>query len=804
MTISHNWLSTYLPEPIDAEKCAFIMTAIGLEVEGITSLGISENKLRGLVVGEVMECEKHPNADSLKLTTVSVGTADTLRIVCGAPNVAQGQKVVVATIGTELHPLNGEPFRIKKAKIRGEESMGMLCAADEIGLNNNHDGIIVLPADAITGSPVATYLAGDADMILEVGLTPNRTDAMSHYGVARDICAYIAHHENREFQPLFPSNEIKPEGQPEIMVNVEDETACMRYSGLSLEGVTVRESSDWLKKRITSIGLKPINNIVDITNYILHETGQPLHAFDADTIAGKTIIVKTLPDGTPFITLDEKERKLRQEDLMICDAEKPLCIAGVYGGINSGVTTSTKNIFLESACFSPESIRKTSLHHNLRTDAATRFEKGTDISQTMKVLLHAADMILKEAGGNIKGGPTDVYPKPIDQRKISLKWKYLQTLSGKEYSEPAVKKILQALMYEIAEENSRELIVLVPHHKPAIQVAADLVQEIMLIDGLDNIAIPSGIMITPSIEKNKLQQQLRAKAANALTYAGFSEIFTNSLTNSRWYENDEQGSFVKMINSLSNELDTMRPSMLHGGLNVMAYNINRKNADLSLYEFGKTYSVVGKAFSEKMHLSLYVSGSQKQADWKHKEIPADLYYLKGILSNLFDQLGVAAEFRKGEHPDVSQSLSVYSGNQSLGYVGEVAGIQKKKHDIKEKIFYADLVWEMVEQTAKTKVKYKEIPRFPSAQRDLAMIVDKNIAFADIEQATKKAGLSKLASLKLFDVFENEKLGAGKKSMAISYTFINEMQTLTDQDLDAMVQTLIGTYEKELNAEIRKQ
>ncbi len=805
MIISHNWLSTYLPQPVSAEKCATILTSIGLEVEGITQLGISEEKLKGLVVGEVVSCEKHPNADALKLTKVNTGGGEELSIVCGAPNVALGQKVVVATVGTELHPTNGEPFKIKKAKIRGEESFGMICAADEIGVGDDHAGIMILPAEAQAGDNVAKYLTiQNPDTIFEIGLTPNRTDAMSHYGVARDICAWISHHENREFRPVFPENVLQLSGRSPITVSIEDKIACMRYSGVLIEGVKVTDSTEWLKERLITIGLKPVNNIVDITNFILHETGQPLHAFDADKISGNSIIVKTMPGGTLFSTLDEKERKLTESDLMICDAEKPLCIAGIYGGVNSGVTSATTSLFLESACFAPESIRKTSMHHGLRTDAATRFEKGTDISRTVEVLLHAAQLIMKEAGGKLSEGLTDIYPEPKEKKQIELQWKYILKLSGKSYAENAVKNILTNLGYEVKEEKGEGIVWLVPHYKPNIHVAADLVQEIMRIDGLDNISIPAGIFITPSIEKNKLHQKLKAKAANSLSYSGFNEIFTNSLTNSKWYDEGELEGAVKMMNSLSAELDTLRPSMLQSGLNVVAHNINRKNHNLAFYEFGKTYSDSSAGFAEQLHLCLYVSGASAPSDWKHKEAAADLFTLKGKVSSLLTQLGLNCIFRQIENPHLAPCLGIYSGKETIGLAGEVNSSAKKKHDIKQPVFYADLVWEKIESLANTKVKYKEIPRFPAAQRDLSLIVEKSVQYADIEEATKKASLQKLRSVELFDVFENEKLGASKKSMAISYTFIDELQTLTDQEMDTMIQTLVGIYEKELKAEIRKQ
>ncbi len=585
MTISYNWLSEYLPEKIEAEKLSKILTSIGLEVESMEPYEEVKGGLKGLVIGEVMECEKHPDADKLSLTKVTIGIGEPLQIVCGAPNVAVGQKVVVATIGSTIYPSAGEPLTMKKAKIRGAESNGMICAEDEIGLGQSHAGIIVLPVDAKVGTLAAEYFNTYNDIIFEIGLTPNRMDAMSHLGVAKDVCAYLSHHYKKDTHVKLPfKNNFKADNQNlKIDVTIENAKACQRYSGVTITGVTIAESPKWLQQKLKSIGLRPINNIVDITNFILHETGQPLHAFDANEITGQKIIVKNVAAATPFISLDEKERKLHAEDLMICNTDSPMCIGGVFGGLHSGVTASTKNIFLESAWFNPATIRKTSLRHGLRTDAAARFEKGVDISNTVNVLKRAALMIKEIAGGEIASDVIDVYPDPKQKTEVGLKYHYLKKLSGKNYHGDTIKNILTSLGFEMIKEGMDELFVKVPFSKPDITIAADLVEEIMRIDGLDNVEIQQMITIAPAVETLAHETIYQEKVSAYLVGLGFNEIFTNSITNSAYFTEQILQGTVKMINNLSEELNVMRPSMLETGLETITHNLNRKNSNLLFF-----------------------------------------------------------------------------------------------------------------------------------------------------------------------------------------------------------------------------
>ena len=593
MTISYKWLSEYLPEKVEPEKLSRILTSIGLEVESLEEYENIRGGLKGLIIGHVIECEKHPNADKLSVTKINIGKDELLQIVCGAPNVAVGQKVIVATVGTTIYPFSGEPLTMKLAKIRGTESHGMICAEDEIGIGVGHAGIMVLQADATVGTAASEYFKTYHDWIFEIGLTPNRMDAMSHLGVAKDVCAYLSHHNRKTYKAKTPFvNAFKPDNiSLPIKVVIENKIACERYSGVSLKGVTIKESPEWLLQRLKAIGLRPINNIVDITNYILHETGQPLHAFDADEIKGGQIIVKNLKEGTVFKTLDDKERKLTSNDLMICNAEEGMCIAGVFGGMGSGVKETTTNIFLESAWFNPATIRRTSVHHDLRTDAATRFEKGVDISNTVNVLKRAALLIKEIAGGEIASDIVDVYPNQKDKVQIALKYHYLKKLSGKNYHQDAITKLLESLGFEIVKESVDALWVAAPYSKPDIRLPADVVEEIIRIDGLDNIEIPANINITPSSDSLGLKENLREKLSNYLAGIGFNEILTNSITNSKYYTNEVVCRSVKMINSLSADLDILRPSMLETGLETLSYNINRRNINLRFFEFGKAETI---------------------------------------------------------------------------------------------------------------------------------------------------------------------------------------------------------------------
>jgi phenylalanyl-tRNA synthetase beta chain len=732
-------------------------------------------------------------------------------IVCGASNVAKGQKVVVATIGATIYPSTGEPLTMKKAKIRGSESYGMICAEDEIGLGQSHDGILVLPSDAVVGTPAADYFKPYTDTIIEIGLTPNRMDAMCHLGVAKDVCAYLSHHNKKDTLVRSPfKNNFKVEHQGlQFEVAIENTDACHRYAGISIQGVTIAESPKWLQQKLKAIGVKSINNIVDITNYILHETGQPLHAFDADVIEGnlpsgqaRKVIVKNLTKGTPFVSLDEKERKLSANDLMICDSNQtPLCIGGVFGGLNSGVSATTKNIFLESAWFNPTSIRKSSLHHGLRTDAATRFEKGVDISNTVNVLKRAAMLIKEIAGGEIASDIIDVYPTPKEKTEVALKYHYLKKLSGKNYHGDTVKDILTSLGFEIIKEGMDELWVKVPFSKPDISIPADLVEEIMRIDGLDNVEIPQYITIAPAIETLAHQHTYQEKVSNYLVGLGFNEIFTNSITNSAYFDDVTLQSTVKMMNNLSAELDVLRPSMLQTGLQTIAHNINRKNTDVKFYEFGKTYSTteVGK-YAEANHLCLYITGNKTLDSWNTKAAKTDIYFVKGVAEQILNIAGVNNCSMAIEN----NIILLKKGNDTVAEVREVEKADAAKMDIKQAVFYADINWDKVIQlTKKQKLMYAEISKYPVVQRDLAVVVDKALTYQQIENATYATKINKLKSINLFDVFESDKLGAGKKSMAVSFTFLDEEKTLTDKEIDSMMSKIISSYEKELGAEIRK-
>lgn len=808
MTISYKWLSEYLPVELEPERLSKILTSIGLEVESMHHYEEARGGLKGLVIGEVISTEKHPNADKLTLTKVNIGKAEPLSIVCGAPNVAAGQKVIVAPVGTTIYPTTGEPLTMKLAKIRGAESQGMICAEDEIGLGTSHAGILVLPAAARPGTPAADYFQPYEDWVYEIGLTPNRMDAMSHWGVARDVCAYLSHHDKKDTKAKIPLvNGFKPDNNSLIIdVKIENEKACPRYSGISITNIKIAESPRWLQQRLKAIGLRPINNIVDITNYIQHETGQPLHAFDADTITGNRIIVKNMPEGSLFVTLDEKERKLSAEDLMICNEKEGMCIAGVFGGLKSGVTENTKNIFLESACFDAVTIRKTSFRHGLRTDAATRFEKGTDISATVTVLKRAASLIREIAGGEIASPVTDLYPNPREKAKVAIKYHYLKKLSGKIYHPDTVRDILVSLGFEVLKEGIDELWLAVPFHKPDISLPADLVEEILRIDGLDNVAIPDSIMITPSVEENYARETYREKLAAYLAGAGFYEILTNSITNTAYFNEDELASSVKMLNSLSAELNIMRPSMLETGLEVIAHNLNRRNNDLQLFEFGKTYHTSGPGqYSESEHLCLYLTGQYIESGWRQKASGADFFTGKGVVMRLLQLLGVTADsWESLQQPRFEAGLTGMINGRAVIRLGLIDKKTLARFDIKQPVFYADLDWDFLSQRAAgNKPAFREIPRFPSVQRDLALVVPQQLPYGDVEKTIRKIRLNKLRDIKLFDIFESEKLGAGKKSMAVNFTFLDEEKTLTDKEIDSWMQTIMSTLEKDLQAEIRK-
>jgi phenylalanyl-tRNA synthetase beta chain len=808
MTISYKWLSEYLPVILEPERLSRILTSIGLEVESMEKYEEAKGGLKGLIIGEVLSTEKHPNADKLTLTKVDIGNGTSLQIVCGAPNVAAGQKVVVAPVGTTIYPSAGDPLTMKVAKIRSVESFGMICAEDEIGLGTSHAGILVLPEYVKVGTNAADYFKPYEDWIYEIGLTPNRMEAMSHWGVARDVCAYLSHHDKKGTRPKIPAgNGFKADNNSLALdVKIENQTACPRYSGVSIANVTISESPKWLQQKLKAIGLRPINNIVDITNYIQLETGQPLHAFDLNAITGKKVIVKNLPEGTKFVTLDEKERKLSSEDLMICNENEGMCIAGVFGGLHSGVTGTTKNIFLESACFDAVSIRKTSFRHGLRTDAASRFEKGTDISATVTVLKRAAVLIREICGGEIASEIVDIYPGQKEKTEVAIKYHYLKKLSGKNYHPDTVKDILNSLGFEVLKEGIDELRVAVPYHKPDISLPADLVEEVLRIDGLDNVAIPESITITPSVEDNYATEVYREKIANYLVGLGFYEIMTNSITNSAYFTNEELVSSVKMLNNLSAELNILRPSMLETGLEAIAHNLNRRNNDLRFFEFGKTYTSSGLAqYKEPEHLCLYITGKSLEEGWKTKPIASDFYVLKGIVAKVLQSLGLSIDSFESLH--AAKFENCLEGKIKGEAVLQIAMLDKKilnQFDIKQPVFFADLNWDVVVKLAAVnKPAFNPIPKYPAVQRDLAMIVSSQLLYEEVEKAVQKIKINKLHGIKLFDIFESEKLGIGKKSLAVNFTFLDEEKTLTDTEIDSWMNKIMLVLEKDLQAEIRK-
>lgn len=806
MKISYNWLKEYVPGIPEPEQLSKILTSVGLEVEGIERFEAVKGNLEGLIAGEVLTCEKHPEADRLKVTEVDTGGGNTLQIVCGAPNVAAGQKVIVAPPGATIYPLSGEPIFLKKIKIRGIESSGMICAEDEIGIGASHDGIVILPDEIQAGNAIAAWFKPSDDWIFEIGLTPNRIDAMSHMGVARDVCAYLSHELGQEVV-VSDTSTIFNTDSSDLPVNIiiENTDACERYAGVSITGIKICASPSWMQLKLRSIGVRPINNIVDITNYILHATGQPLHAFDLQSIKENRILIKNLPAGTSFTTLDEKERKLHPDDLMICNGRnEPLCFGGVFGGLSSGIKDSTTHIFLESAWFNPAVVRRTSLRYNLRTEAAIRFEKGVDISQTAEALKKAAMLIKELAGGKIVSEIADIYPNPRQQHIITLQNGYLTKLSGKEYRRNEVKSILQSLGFQIQDEEGESITVAVPFSKPDVTLPADVVEEIIRIDGFDNIEIPSAITITPALQDNFLETSLQENISAYLAGAGFSEIFTNSITNSKYYGKTTLLKSVKILNSLSSDLDIMRPYLMETGLESIVYNLNRKNNDLLFFEFGNTYFTTGVGiYREHKHLGLYVSGNKPGAGWKERPVKADFYFLKGICENIFNLCGLNnVKYEPGKDDSLEACLFCYADGIEAGKLGMIDKSVLQHFDIKQPVLFADLDWRNILRSSKKTTVYKEIPKFPSVHRDLSIVVNKAIEYAQIESIIKSLSIKNLDQVKLFDVFESPKLGTDKKAFAIAFTFTDTKKTLTDTEIDTWMNKYIAAFTIKLDAEIR--
>lgn len=815
MKISYNWLIEYLPidESLskitgNPQRIAEILTSVGLEVESLEKYEQVKNGLEGLIIGEVLTCEKHPDADKLKITTVANGHGDTLQIVCGAPNVAAGQKVILAPVGAKLFPVSGEPFVIKKAKIRGVESNGMLCAEDEIGIGKSHEGIIVLDGNPKAGTAATDYYHFYNDWIFEIGLTPNRMDAMSHLGVAKDICAYISLHSKKGTKIISPfKNNFKADNKSNpVKVEIKNPADCERYAGVSISGIKVAPSPEWLQNKLKSIGLRPVNNIVDITNFILHETGQPLHAFDLDKIKGNKIIVETLPEGTPFITLDEKERKLGSEDIMICNGnDEPMCIAGVFGGAESGVSETTTNVFLESAVFNPGAIRKSMLRYNLRTEAAVRFEKGVDISNTVNVLKRAAILIKEIAGGKISSDIIDVCPTPKEKKEVTLSYHYLKKLSGKNYHPDTIKDILSSLNFTVVREGIDNIKVAVPYSNPDISLPADVVEEIMRIDGLDNIDIPTTIIMSPAIDLGLKKSLQKEKIIAWLTANGFYEIFTNSITNSNYFTEDVLEKTVKIINSLSEGLNVMRPDMRPTGLECVAYNLNRKNNNLLLFEFGKTYAVEKQTYEEVENLALYFTGNKNEMNWNAAAQKTDIYFVKGICESIFSLLGLKNyQFDAADDFSLDDCLIASVNRSAFATIGKVNKKDLDTFSIKQPVFYVNINWDKIISIAGNEETYFEpVPKYPSVERDLSLLLDKKIPYAEIEKLVKSLHIKKLKNIRLFDVFENEKLGDNKKSLAINFTFLDEEKTLTDEEIETMMGKIISSLENKREIAIRR-
>lgn len=808
MKISYNWLKQFLQIDWEAEKAGELLTDLGLEVEGIETKESIKGSLKGIVVGEVLTCEQHPNADRLKITTVDIGADEPLQIVCGAPNIAAGQKVPVATIGTMLYDDKGEGFKIKKGKIRGEESHGMICAEDELGLGKGHDGILVLASKFKAGTLAATVFDIEIDQIFEIGLTPNRADAMSHFGVARDLRAGLMQQEiNLELISPSVSDFHVDERKLKIDVAVDNKALAPRYCGITITDIEVKESPAWIQNRLKSIGITPKNNIVDITNYVLHELGQPLHAFDAAKVKGNKILVKTLAEGTKFTTLDEVERKLSAEDIMICDAKSnPLCIAGVFGGIKSGVTEHTTSLFLESAYFNPVAIRKTAKRHALNTDASFRFERGIDINLVKYALKRAALLIEEYAGGTLASDILDFYPERVEDFQVFLSYENAYRLIGQEIPKETIKKILASLEIKINSETEGGLGLTIPSYRVDVQREADVIEEILRVYGYNNIEFSHKLNTSISFDTNN-KTKIENSAANQLTAQGFNETIANSLTKAEYTNLSDdlnEAHTVAILNPLSSDLKVMRQSLLFSGLESVSYNINRKNTALRFYEFGKTYHKYDTRYQEDKHLTLFVTGNRTKESWKTTHKTSDFFYLKGVVSALLTRLGIL-DFKTTPTKSAifSEGISLSLGKVKLVEFGVVKRSILKEFGIKQEVLFADFNWENVLKLAgKKKVKVTELPKFPAVKRDLALLLDNDVSFKEIYNLSFQSEKTVLKEVDLFDVYEGGKLPEGKKSYAVSFVLQDENKTLTDKQIDKIMKKLQATFEKNLEAVLR--
>ncbi|WP_308551334.1 phenylalanine--tRNA ligase subunit beta [uncultured Mediterranea sp.] len=820
MNISYNWLKEYVDFDLTPDEVAAALTSIGLETGGVEEVQTVKGGLEGLVIGEVLTCVPHPNSDHMHVTTVNLGSGEPVQIVCGAPNVAAGQKVVVATLGTKLY--DGEQcFTIKKSKLRGVESNGMICAEDEIGIGTDHAGIIVLPADVVPGTLAKDYYQVKSDYVLEVDITPNRADACSHYGVARDLYAWLI--ENGRTATLKrPSVEAFAVDNHDLDINVkvENTEACPHYAGVTVKGVTVKESPSWLQDKLRTIGLRPINNVVDVTNYIVHAFGQPLHCFDADTIKGGEVIVKTMPEGTPFVTLDGVERKLSERDLMICNREEPMCIAGVFGGLNSGSTESTKDVFLESAYFHPTWVRKTARRHGLSTDASFRFERGIDPNSVIYCLKLAALMVKELAGGTISSEIKDVCTGPVADFRVELSYEKVHSLVGKTIPVDTIKSIVKSLEMKIVSETADGLTLDVPPYRVDVQRDCDVIEDILRIYGYNNVEIPTALKSSLTTkgacdESNKIQNLV----AEQLVGAGFNEILNNSLTRAAYYDGLESypaSRLVMLMNPLSADLNAMRQTLLFGGLESIVRNVNRKNADLKFFEFGNCYHYTAEkkndekplaAYSEEYHMALWMTGKKVFNSWAHPDEDSSVYELKAHVENILSRMGLHMhDLVVGNLSDdiYAAALSVNTrGGKRLASFGVVKRKLLKAFDIENDVYYADLNWnELMKAIKNIKVSYTEISKFPAVKRDLALLIDKKVQFAEIEKIAYETEKKLLKSVELFDVYEGKNLEDGKKSYAVSFLLQDENATLNEKQIDKIMQKLITNLQNKLDAKLR--
>ena len=809
MKISYNWIKQFLNIDWPAEKTGEVLTDLGLEIEGLESFVSIPGGLKGVVIGEVLTCKQHPNADRLQLTEVSIGQEKPLQIVCGAPNVAVGQKVAVATIGSKLITAEGEEWEIKKTKIRGENSYGMICSEAELHLGSDSSGILVLSEDVIVGEPLRTIYEVEEDQVFEIGLTPNRADAMSHLGVARDLSVGLQQKEIslKVNTPSISSFRIDKRTK-KIAVKVEEAEKAPRYAGVTISGLKVAESPTWLQNRLKAIDVAPINNVVDVTNYVLHELGQPLHAFDVAKIAGDEINVKTLEKGTKFTTLDGVERTLNGEELMVCDAEKPMAIAGVFGGLNSGVTIHTSDIFLESAYFDPITIRKASKYHGLNTDASFRFERGVDPNITEYALMHAANLIKKVAGGEVTSDIVDLYPKKIDDHQVFINYKNIKRIVGEEIPQDKIKSILSGLEIKINNATEAGLGVTIPAYRNDVVREVDVVEEILRVYGYNKIAIPEKLRTSTTHAIESSDFKLENTIGDHLASLGFTEMLANSLSSPEYTDmvsELDRNHNVELLNPLSKELSIMRQSLLFGGLEALAYNANRRVKNLKLFEFGKTYHKYPNKRVERKRLAIMLSGNKSPENWSLPSEPTDFFYLKGIVYSLLEKIGVSQIVEKEtENTIFSEGLELQKNKQTIVEFGLVQKKLSKAFDIDKTVYFANIYWEELFEIAKEKsFTLQPIPKYPKVKRDLALLLDESVRFEDLQVAAKKVDSKLLKEVSLFDVYTGENLPEGKKSYALTFTILDTEKTLTDKQIDNLMKKLQNTFENEFGASLRQ-